>query len=73
MGDRRTVSDVCIDADNADNIDDLSALWKEVVEHKYTYSLVELRFMREHMIERAGALGRRDGEMWGPILRALCS
>jgi hypothetical protein len=59
----RSCSEICIDADNhSDDLCYLSDLWKEVVSNKYEYSLVELKFMLEHLENYAKEMGRRDAQ-----------
>lgn len=43
--------DVCLEADmNKENERALKMLWNQIVIHKKKYSLVHLRFMREHIM-----------------------
>lgn len=49
---------VCLEADmNKENERALKMLWNQVVEHKKKYSLVHLRFMREHIAGHLENLG----------------
>ena len=65
----RSCSEICIDADNhSDDLGHLSDLWKEVVSNKCQYSLVELKFILEHLENYAKEIGRRDAQVLKQIL-----
>jgi hypothetical protein len=65
----RTCSEICVDADNhSDDLGYLSDLWKEVVSNKYKYSIVELKFMLEHLENYAKEMGRRDAQKLKQLL-----
>lgn len=45
----KSCNEICIEADNCDNIYKLLALKNDVIAHKKKYCLVNLRFMIEHI------------------------
>lgn len=69
MSQRHTIDQVCIACDHANELKTIYALWYGVVAHKYTYSIVELRFILEHLTEKAGRLGARDGKKVATVFK----
>ena len=44
----RSCSEICMDANNnADNVDYLTGLWKEIAKNKHKYPIVQLRYIQE--------------------------
>lgn len=56
----RTISEILIEADNSDNPWKINDLWNEIVENKYSYTIVELNFAREHTFELIKNLVQKD-------------
>ena len=50
MENKRTLSEILIEANNAKYIDTIQGCWKEIVENKYRFSLAEIRFAKEHLV-----------------------
>lgn len=68
----RTCSEICIDADNhPDDLAYLEGLWKEVVQHKYHYPLVQLYYIKEHIGGLVTEMARRDARMLREALSFL--
>ncbi|MVM36079.1 hypothetical protein GO755_39060 [Spirosoma sp. HMF4905] len=67
----KTTSEICIAADAAQSITEIHDLWKSVVANGYQYPLVEIKFIKEHLTERARDMGRRDGTAFRIMLTEL--
>lgn len=48
----RTLTQILIDCDNANEECEVKVLWKEIVSNKKKYPLCELHFAQEHMQEK---------------------
>lgn len=68
----RKLSEILIDADNAQNLESLIKFWNEIAENKYSYPLVEIRFANEHIRELALKVNGEDFEK-GKFYMALKS
>lgn len=56
----RTITEILKDADNAKTHPELEALWREIVENKYEYTLVQLEFAKEHIDKKVVYLLEED-------------
>lgn len=59
----RTASEICIAADQVQDIDELVTLKDEVRSNLKQYTLVDLKFMWEHLTKCARALGRKQAQV----------
>ena len=66
-----TISQVCIQLEEATEIEYVIALHKEVRANLKKYSVVELLYMHESMIDRAERIGRRDAQELTEIIGAV--
>ena len=57
-----SISQILINAENATELKVLSDCWKEVVDNKYKYPLLQLRFAREHLENLSREMARKDIE-----------
>lgn len=58
----RTITQILIDSDNAQDLNELSSLWEEIRTNLTQYPLAELYFSIEHMQAKAKELARGDIE-----------
>jgi len=56
----RTLTEILKDVDLTESIKDLLNLEKELLKNKKKYSLVELEFAEEHMINRCNQIAKKD-------------
>lgn len=68
MSELLTVDQFCIRVDQTNEIADLCDMHDYLSANKRKYSLVNLRFMIEHMQGRSAYLGRRDAEELKQVL-----
>ncbi|MGH1338331.1 MAG: hypothetical protein ACRBFS_19570 [Aureispira sp.] len=59
MKDIRSISMILIDADNAVEPKVLSDCWNEIAKNKYSYSLAQLTFAKEHLESLSRKLARQ--------------
>ena len=69
----RTITQILIDADNAQNLDELSSLWQEIRSNLTSYPLVEIEFSIEHMKSKGKKLAQGDIDAFKELIDILNS
>lgn len=58
----RTLSEILIDADKTDKLDRLCELCDELMQNKYSYSILELKYAEEHFSMLAKRLASKHAK-----------
>ena len=56
----RTISQILIDVDNTDSIDEVSALWNEILANENHYPKSEVNYSMEHIGDKARKMCKGD-------------
>ena len=67
----RTITQILIDADNTQDINELQTLWEEIRSNLEHYPLIQLKFSIEHMQEIAVKLAKNDAIALKTMIDAL--
>jgi len=56
----KTISEILIEADKTDELKVLCNCWEEIVKNRYFYPLTHIDFAREHLVNLAKQMARKD-------------
>ena len=69
----RTITQILIDVDNSDNLNDLSVLWGEIYVNINYYITKEVNFCMEHIGAKARELCKGDMQALKELIKLLNS
>lgn len=67
----KTISEILIEADATNDLNELSKAWKYICDNKYDYPLSEIYFAKEHLGNLAIEMAKRDIKLLKPVLDLL--
>ena len=67
----RSLSEILIDADAADDIRVLNYCWMEIYVNRRKYTLAEIDFAKEHLLDLAKKLAKRHAQLIVPYIKKL--